>query len=194
MKKLFILLFTTPLLAGCQSLFFTGKQSVRWENDIAFQTITWDDYASEQDVRKEYAAFIAETLQKVRYKDYILLYQSNYNISEKERTYVIKIFKDETAKNLFLKKSDDIVERTYATAGNNFKDRWRQLQVNMPVEDVYKLLPELANYGGKQKFFHDHTKLYLGDSWFAFDFKGFLIDFGRGGQPEGQPTGKDWVF
>lgn len=194
MRKLILLFSLTFLIAGCQSYLFTGKKSVRWENDIAYQTITWDDYASEEDVRKSYNAFVVETLQKLWYKDYILLFQSNDEIEANERTFVIKIFKDETAKNLFLKAADDMVKKSYRLATNSFKARIQQLQYNMPVEDVYRLLPELADYGGKQKFYSDYSRIQLGEWWLAFDFKGYLIDFGQGLEPGSQSLNNEWSF
>lgn len=194
MRKFILISSIAFLITGCQSYFFTGKKNVRWENDIAYQTITWDDYASEDDVRRSYRAFVTETLRKMWYKDYILLFQSNDDIEINERTYVIKIFKDESGKNLFLKTSDDIIAKSYRLAANSFKSRIQQLQLHMPVEDVYSLLPELADFGGKQKFYSDYSRIQLGEWWFAFDFKGYLINFGEGLEPGSAPINNEWSF
>ena len=135
-----------------------------------------------------------ETLQKLWYKDYLPLFQSNYRLDENERTYVIKIFKDKDAKNRFLNRSEDVIRKSIRLSRNDFIQRFQQLQTGMPVEEVYRLLPELADYGGKQKFFFDYSEIKLGDYWFTFDFKGYLIGFGQSGDSSNHKTSGEWVF
>ena len=123
-------------LSGCETLTFGGKTAVKIKNDVAYQTIRWNVSSSEADVEREFRTFVRETLSRHRYKNYVQLFQSNYLLDEGERTYVIKIFKNEEAKNNYLDHADDMIRRTTALANNRFSERWNQLQPGMIVERV----------------------------------------------------------
>lgn len=123
-------------LSSCETLTFGGKTVVKIKNDVAYQTIRWDVNSSEADVEREFRAFIREILNRYRYKNYVQLFQSNYLLDEGERTYVIKIFQNEEAKNNYLDHADDMIRRTTALANNRFSERWNQLQPGMIVERV----------------------------------------------------------
>ena len=121
-------------LSSCETLTFGGKTVVKIKNDVAYQTIRWDVNSSEADVEREFRAFIREILNRYRYKNYVQLFQSNYLLDEGERTYVIKIFQNEEARNDYLGHADDMIRMTTALAGNGFSERWNQLQPGMIVE------------------------------------------------------------
>jgi hypothetical protein len=193
-SKIALLILSVSLLTGCDILTFSGKKTTRWKNNIVHQTIQWDVNATEEDVKRNFTAFLRETLLKNRYKDYQLLFQSNYRLEEQERTYLFKIFRNNEEKNAFLIKSEDIISRTRALAGSSFNDRWGQLQRNTPVEKVYELLPELADFNAPQLLYLDHTELHLADLWLSFDLRGYLIDFGKGNQPATPQRDEKWVF
>ncbi|CAK7040609.1 MAG: hypothetical protein PETM_01694 [Petrimonas sp.] len=123
-------------LSSCETLTFGRKTVVKIKNDVAYQTIRWDVNSSEADVEREFRAFIREILNRYRYKNYVQLFQSNYLLDEGERTYVIKIFQNEEAKNNYLDHADDMIRRTTALANNRFSERWNQLQPGMIVERV----------------------------------------------------------
>lgn len=123
-------------LSNCETLTFGGKTVVKIKNDVAYQTIRWDVNSSEADVEREFRAFIREILNRYRYKNYVQLFQSNYLLDEGERTYVIKIFQNEEAKNNYLDHADDMIRRTTALTNNRFSERWNQLQPGMIVERV----------------------------------------------------------
>ncbi len=188
------LILSVTILTGCEILTFSGKTSTKWKNNIVYQTIKWDVNASEEDVRRDFTAFIRETLQQTRYRDYQLLFQSNYGLEAQERTYVLKIFRNSEEKEDFLRKSEDIVARTRALAGSGFNDRWGQLQPNMAVEKVYELLPELATFNATQKLYPDHSELLLADLRLSFDLSGYLTGFGKGNQPAIPRSDENWVF
>lgn len=174
----FIALFVS--LYGCETLTFGGKSAVRIKNDVAYQTIRWNVNSSEADIEYEFRAFVRETLQRYRYKNYVKLFQSNYLQDEGERTYVIKILKNEEAKDHYLNNSNDIIRRTIAMNSNSFNERWSRLQSGMIVEEVYNLLPELANFNAKQVFYTARSELRLSDRWLSFDLQGRLLSFGTG--------------
>lgn len=123
-------------LSSCETLTFGGKTVVKIKNDVTYQTIRWDVNSSEADVEREFRAFIREILNRYRYKNYVQLFQSNYLLDEGERTYVIKIFQNEEAKNNYLDHADDMIRRSTALANNRFSERWNQLQPGMIVERV----------------------------------------------------------
>ncbi|BBD45826.1 hypothetical protein [Petrimonas sp.] len=181
-------------LSSCETLTFGGKTVVKIKNDVAYQTIRWDVNSSEADVEREFRAFIREILNRYRYKNYVQLFQSNYLLDEGERTYVIKIFQNEEAKNNYLDHADDMIRRTTALANNRFSERWNQLQPGMIVEDVYDLLPELANFKAKQVFYTHRSELQLSDRWLSFDLKGRLLSFGTGKSQTSSPQNEEWVF
>ncbi len=184
-------------LSACETLTFGGKTTVKIKNDVAYQTIRWDVSSSEADVEREFRAFVRETLSRYRYKNYVQLFQSNYLLDEGERTYVIKIFKNEEAKNNYLDNADDMIRMTTALASSGFNERWNQLQPTMIVEDVYDLLPELANYKAKQVFYTNRSELQLSGRWLSFDLKGRLLSFGTEGTNQGNTpvrTSEEWVF
>ena len=181
-------------LSNCETLTFGGKTVVKIKNDVAYQTIRWDVNSSEADVEREFRAFIREILNRYRYKNYVQLFQSNYLLDEGERTYVIKIFKNEEAKNNYLDNADDMIRMTTALASSGFNERWNQLQPTMIVEDVYDLLPELANYKAKQVFYTNRSELQLSGRWLSFDLKGRLLDFGTGKTNTPAPRNEEWVF
>lgn len=184
-------------LSGCETLTFGGKTAVKIKNDVAYQTIRWNVSSSEADVEREFRTFVRETLSRHRYKNYVQLFQSNYLLDEGERTYVIKIFKNEEAKNNYLDNADDMIRMTTALASSGFSERWNQLQPTMIVEDVYDLLPELANYKAKQVFYTNRSELQLSGRWLSFDLKGRLLSFGTDGTNQGTSTprtSEEWVF
>ncbi len=181
-------------LSACETLTFGGKTAVKIQNDVAYQTIRWDVSSSEADVEREFRAFVRETLSRYRYKNYVQLFQSNYLLDEGERTYVIKIFRNEEAKNNYLDNADDMIRMTTALASSGFNERWNQLQPTMIVEDVYDLLPELANYKAKQVFYTNRSELQLSGRWLSFDLKGRLLDFGTGKTNTPAPRNEEWVF
>ncbi len=184
-------------LNSCETLTFGGKTAVKIKNDVAYQTIRWDVNSTEADVESEFRAFVRETLNRHRYRNYVQLFQSSYLLDEGERTYVIKIFKNEDAKNTYLNNADDMIRMTTALASNSFNERWNQLQTKMIVEDVYDLLPELANFKAKQVFYTNRSELQLSDRWLSFDLKGRLLSFGAGRTNQGTPTSRtseEWVF
>lgn len=187
-------ILSLSLLTGCDTLTFTGKKTSGWKDDIVYQTIEWEVNSSEEDVRREFSAFIRETLLKSKYKDYLLLFQSNYRLEEQQRTYLFKIFRSSEEKDAFLTHSEDIISRTRALASSSFNDRWGQLQRNTPVEKVYELLPELARFNAPQLLYLEHTELHLGDLWLSFDLRGYLIDFGKGNQRTPPQRDEKWVF
>lgn len=189
-----MILLLLPFLCGCSATYLAGKKSVKWDNDIAYQTITWDVQSTEEDIKDAYSSFVVETLQKLWYKDYLPLFQSNYRLDENERTFVIKIFKDRDARNRFLNRSEDLVRKSIRLSRKDFIQRFEQLQTGMPVEEVYRLLPELADFGGKQQFFSDHSEVKLGEYWFTFDFQGYLIGHGHGVNSSNHKTSDEWVF
>jgi len=193
-SRIALLILSVSLLTGCDILTFSGKSTTRWKNNIVHQTLQWDVNAAEEDVKRDFMAFVRETLLKNRYKDYLLLFQSNYRLEEQERTYLFKIFRSSDEKDAFLIKSEDIVSRTRALADNGFNDRWGQLQRDTPVEKVYELLPELADFNAPQLLYLDHTELHLGDLWLSFDLRGYLIDFGKGNQRTPPQRDEKWVF
>jgi len=193
-SQIVFLLLSVSILTGCEILTFSGKTTSRWKNDIVYLTVQWDVNASEEDLKRDFTAFLRETLLKSRYKDYLLLFQSNYDLEEQERTYVLKIFRNSEEKDAFLRKSEDIIARTRALAGSGFNDRWGQLQRNMPVEKVYELLPELATFNAEQKLYLDRSELVLADHWLSFDLKGYLLDFGKGNPPASPQRDENWVF
>jgi len=188
------LLLSVSLLTGCEILTVTGKATTKWKNNIVYQTIQWDVNASEEDVRRDFTAFIRETLQQTRYRDYQLLFQSNYGLETQERTYVLKIFRNSEEKESFLRKSEDIIARTRALASSGFNDRWAQLQPDMAVEKVYELLPELATFNAAQKLYLDHSELLLADLRLSFDLSGYLTGFGKDNQPAIPRRDENWVF
>ncbi len=188
------LLLSVSLLTGCEILTATGKATTKWKNNIVYQTIQWDVNASEEDVRRDFTAFIRETLQQTSYRDYQLLFQSNYGLETQERTYVLKIFRNSEEKESFLRKSDDIIARTRALASSGFNDRWAQLQPDMAVEKVYELLPELATFNAAQKLYLDHSELLLADLRLSFDLNGYLTGFGKDNQPAIPRRDENWVF
>ena len=188
------LLLSVSLLTGCQVLTISGKSSTKWKNNIVYQTIQWDVNASEEDVRRDFTAFIRETLQQTRYRDYQLLFQSNYGLEAQERTYVLKIFRNSEEKESFLRNSEDIIARTRALASSGFNDRWEQLQPDMAVEKVYELLPELATFNAAQKLYLDHSELLLADLRLSFDLSGYLLDYSKGNQPAMPRRDENWVF
>lgn len=184
-------------LSSCETLTFGGQTAVKIKNDVAYQTIRWNVNSSEADVEREFRAFVRETLNKYRCKKYVQLFQSNYLLDEGERTYVIKIFKNEDAKNDYLDNADDIVRMTTALASNSFNERWNRLEPKMIVEDVYDLLPELANFRAKQVFYTNRSELRLSDRWLSFDLKGHLLSFGKGNtnwNSSSPRTSEEWVF
>ena len=181
-------------LNSCQTLTFGGKTTVKIKNDVAYQTIRWKVNSSEADVEHEFRAFVRETLSKYRYKNFVQLFQSNYLLEESERTFVIKLFKTEEAKNTYLNHADDMIRIATALAGSNFNNRWNQLKQGMIVEDVYDLLPELANFKAKQVFYTGRSELQLADRWLSFDFKGHLLSFGTGKTNTSAPRNEEWVF
>ncbi|WP_436414650.1 hypothetical protein [Petrimonas sp.] len=184
-------------LSACETLTFGGKTAVKIQNDVAYQTIRWDVSSSEADVEREFRTFVRETLSRHRYKNYVQLFQSNYLLDEGERTYVIKIFRNEEAKNNYLDNADDMIRMTTALASSGFNERWNQLQPTMIVEDVYDLLPELANYKAKQVFYTNRSELQLSGRWLSFDLKGRLLSFGTEGTNQGNTpvrTSEEWVF
>ena len=193
-SQIILLILSLTLLTGCDILTFTGKTTSGWKDDIVYQTIQWEANSSEEDVRREFSAFIHETLERSRFKDYLLLFQTNYRLEEQERTYLLKIFRNSEEKDLFLIHSEDIISRTHALASSSFNDRWGQLQRNTPVEKVYELLPELADFNAPQMLHLDHTELHLADLWLSFDLKGYLIDFGKGNLPATPRRDENWVF
>jgi hypothetical protein len=86
---------------------------------------------------------------------------------------------------------------TTALASNSFNERWNQLESKMIVEDVYDLLPELANFKAKQVFYTNRSEVQLSDRWLSFDLKGRLLSFGIGKTNQGTPTSRaseEWVF
>ncbi len=190
------ILFSAVLLMfyGCETVSFFGKTNAKIKNDVVYQTIQWDANASSADVEREFRAFVRETLTKHRYKNYVQLFQSNYFMEEGERTYVIKIFKNEQEKNLYQRYSDDIISRSIALASKSFSNRWSQLQQGMIVEDVYNLLPELADFNAKQIFYNNRSELQLSDKWLSFDFTGRLLNFGTGNVRTSAPRNEEWVF
>ena len=181
-------------LISCETLTFGGKAVAKIKNDVAYQTVRWDVNSSEADVEREFRAFVRETLGRYRYKNYVQLFQSNYLLDESERTYVIKIFQNEEARNDYLGHADDMIRMTTALAGNGFSERWDQLQPGMIVEDVYDLLPELANFKAKQVFYTHRSELQLSDRWLSFDLKGRLLSFGTGKSHTSSPQNEEWVF
>lgn len=195
--KLIFLGIILVSLNSCETLTFGGKTAVKIKNDVAYQTIRWDVNSSEEDVESEFRDFVRETLNRHRYRNYVQLFQSSYLLDERERTYVIKIFKNEEAKNNYLDNADDMIRMTTALASNSFNERWNQLQTKMIVEDVYDLLPELANFKAKQVFYTNRSELQLSDRWLSFDLKGRLLSFGAGRTNQGTPTSRtseEWVF
>lgn len=180
--------------SSCETLIFGGKTAVKIKNGVAYQTIRWDANSSEAEVEREFRAFVRETLSRYRYKNYVQLFQSNYLLDEGERTYVIKIFQNEEAKNNYSGNADDMIQMTTALASNNFSERWSQLQPGMIVEDVYDLLPELANFKAKQVFYTNRSELQLSDRWLSFDLKGRLLSFGTGKTHMSAPRNEEWVF
>ncbi|MGI6048488.1 MAG: hypothetical protein ACOYEG_10885 [Petrimonas sp.] len=195
--KLIILGAILVLLSSCETLTFGGKTDVKIKNDVVYQTIRWNVNSSEADVEREFSAFVRETLNRHRYKNYVQLFQSSYLLEEGERTYVIKIFKNEDAKNNYLDNADDMIRMTTALASNSFNERWNQLESKMIVEDVYDLLPELANFKAKQVFYTNRSEVQLSDRWLSFDLKGRLLSFGIGKTNQGTPTSRaseEWVF
>ena len=170
-------------LSSCETLTFGGKTAVKIKNDVAYQTIRWEVNSSEAEVEREFRAFVRETLSGHRYKNYVQLFQSNFLLDEGERTYVIKIFQNEAAKNDYLDNANDMIRMTTALASNSFGERWSQLRPGMIVEDVYDLLPELANFKAKQVFHTNRSELRLSDRWLSFDLKGRLLSFGTGKPP-----------
>ena len=195
--KLIIISVILVSLSSCETLTFGGKTDVKIKNDVAYQTIRWDVNSSEEDVEREFRAFVRETLNRHRYKNYVQLFQSSYLLDEGERTYVIKIFKNEEAKDNYLDNADDMIRMTTALASNSFNDRWNQLRTKMIVEDVYDLLPELANFKAKQVFYTGRSEVRLSDRWLSFDLKGRLLSFGTGGStnPDSSTTRtrEEWV-
>lgn len=192
--KLIVSIVLFVSLFGCETLTFSGKSAVRIKNDVAYQTIRWNVNSSEADIEYEFRAFVRETLQRYRYKNYVKLFQSNYLLDEGERTYVIKILKNEEAKNHYLNNADDIILMTTSLATNSFNERWNRLQSGMIVEDVYNLLPELANFNAKQVFYTERSELRLSDRWLSFDLQGQLLSFGTGDVKKSSPRNEEWVF
>lgn len=193
-SQIVLLILTVSLMMGCDILTFSGKTTTRWKNNTVYQTIQWDVSSTEEDVKRDFTAFLRETLQESRYNDYLLLFQSNYRLEELERTYLFKIFRNSEEKDTFLINSEDIISRTRALASSSFNDRWGQLQRNTPVEKVYELLPELADFNAPQLLYLDHTELHLADIWLSFDLRGYLLDFGKGNQPATPQRDENWVF
>lgn len=193
-SQIVLFFLTVTFMTGCDILTFSGKTATRWKNNIVHQTIQWDVSSTEEDVKHDFTAFLRETLQKSRYRDYLLLFQSNYRLEEQERTYLFKIFMNSEEKDAFLINAEDIISRTRALASSSFNDRWGQLQRNTPVEKIYELLPELADFNASQLLYLDHTELRLADLWLSFDLKGYLLDFGKGNQPATPQRDENWVF
>jgi hypothetical protein len=190
--KISTLLLIALIFNSCNALTYVGKvKDSRWENDIVYQTLTWDSRSSEEDIRQDFTAFVREILFESRYLDYVLLFQSNHRLEEGERTYVIKIFQTTDAKNIFLRDSQDIIRRTRALTTNDFTNRWEQLNTKMTVEEVYGLLPELANFRAEQRLYLNNSLLRLSNLWLSFDLRGFLVDFGKGNVPA---QANEWVF
>lgn len=198
MKKKFIttLVFAAILILinSCETLTFGGKTHVKIKNNVAYQTIRWNANSSEADVEREFRAFVGETLSKYRCKNYAQLFQSNYLLDQGERTYVIKIFKTDQAKNQYLNNADDMIKTATALASSSFNERWNQLQSGMIVEDVYDLLPELSEFKAKQVFYSERSELQLADRWLSFDLQGRLLSFGTGNTKTSAPRNEKWVF
>lgn len=192
--KIILLSILLILFSSCETLSFLGKTNTKIKNDVVYQTIRWNVNSSEADVEREFSAFVRETLTRYRYANYVQLFQSNYLLDEGERTYVIKIFKNENDKNIYQRNADDLIRLTTALASNSFNNRWNQLQRGMIVEDVYDLLPELANFKAKQVFYNDKSELQLSDRRLSFDLKGRLLDFGTGKTNTSAPRNEEWVF
>lgn len=192
--KLILLSILLLLLGGCETLSFFGKTNTQIKNGVAYQTIRWNVNSSEADIEREFGAFVRETLTRHRYANYVQLFQSNYLLDEGERTYVIKIFKNENDKNLYQRNADDLIRLTTALASSSFNNRWNRLQRGMIVEAVYNLLPELANFKAKQVFYNDRSELQLSDRWLSFDLRGRLLDFGTGKINTSAPRSEEWVF
>lgn len=191
------MLLVAFFIGGCSLTTFSGKTSTRWKNDVVYQTIQWDVNSTEADVEREFRNFVRETLTKNRYRNYVQLFQSNYFIEEGQRTYVIKILRNEEDKENYLKNADDIVRRTTALATHGFSERWNQLRTEMIVEDVYNLLPELSDFKAKQVFYTNRSELTLGNRWLSFDLQGRLLSFGTGTTNQETPTSRtseEWVF
>ncbi|MDO5665196.1 MAG: hypothetical protein Q4G63_08075 [Bacteroidia bacterium] len=196
-KTIILVMLTALYFNSCNLINFSRNTSSRWKNDVAYQTIRWNTNSTETDVEYEFRIFVHETLTKNRYKNYVQLFQSNYLLNESERTYVIKIFKNEEAKNNYLNNADDMIRMSTALASNSFNERWHQLQPKMIVEDIYNLLPELANFKAKQVFYTNRSELSLGDRWLSFDLQGHLLSFGIGNtstRTSTKRTSEEWVF
>lgn len=184
-------------LNSCNVLTFSGKTNVEINNDIVFQTVTWDTYSSNKEIENKFYTFVNETLKKNRFTDYEVLYASNFTSDLGERSYVYKIFKTPQDKQKFLNRADDIIQLTTSLASNSFRDRWDQLQWGMNAGEVYDLLPELADFGAQQEMYVDKSRLTLSDYWLDFDFRGILSGFGRGNADFNNSSPKrneDWVF
>lgn len=192
--KLTIFAAFFTLFIGCETLTFGGKSTAKLRNDVAYQTVQWGANSSEADIEREFKAFVRETLSRHRYKNYVQLFQSNYFLDEGERTYVIKIFKNEEAKNDYFDRADDIVGMSIALASNGFRERWSRLESGMIVEDVYELLPELANFQAEQVFYTGRSELRLSDRWLSFDMAGRLLSYGTGAGRTSAPRNEEWVF
>lgn len=190
-----VFIFLSILFSSCNVLVFSGMNRVRFHNDVAYQTVKWEAFSNEEAVRQEFTDFLRETLRKAQYKDYALLFQSNYDLEVRERTYVIKIFRNREDKRAYFNKTDDLIYRTSVLDKSDFDNRWQQLRKQMLVEDVYDLLPELADLHAQQALFTNRSELRLANYWLTFDLKGFLLDFGKGTMPHSSSkSSEDWVF
>lgn len=185
------------VLSSCNLFTYSGRADIEMQKDVIYKTIRWNNEAYQEDVDQQFNDFVDNALQKYGKRRYVVLFQSNYQMQQGQRTYVAKLFRDDTEVDRYFRSSDDIIRITKALAAYNFRQRWTRLQTGMPVEEVYKLLPALADYYAKQELYFDQSALSLGDIQLIFDLEGRLIDFKRDNltAPSAPPArNEEWVF
>ena len=193
-----ILLLFVLTFSSCHILAYLSPPTESgFENDIVFQTLEWDSYTTEADIQRDFTEFIREALNQSRYRDYLLLFQSNFNLGVGERTFLIKIFRTSADREEFLIRSQDVVQRTAAISRPEFRNRLQQLPRGMPVEQVFHAVPELALFRADLQLYQNHTLLQLGEYRFYFDLRGFLLNISGGSVPPPPPVQRpryDWTF
>ncbi|MDD3787285.1 MAG: hypothetical protein PHO94_01150 [Petrimonas sp.] len=185
------------VLSSCNLFTYSGRADIEMQKDVIYKTIRWNNEAYQEDVDQQFNDFVDNALHKYGKRRYVVLFQSNYQMQQGQRTYVAKLFRDDTEVDRYFRSSDDIIRITKALAAYNFRQRWTRLQTGMPVEEVYKLLPALADYYAKQELYFDQSALSLGDIQLIFDLEGRLIDFKRDNltAPSAPPArNEEWVF
>jgi hypothetical protein len=198
-KQLFntgILLLFALFFNSCHIFsYLTPPTESGFHNDIVFQTFQWDNQATEADIQRDFTDFIREALRQSRFQDYILLFQSNFNLGVGERTFLIKLFRTSEEKDAYMIRSRDVAQRTQALSSPEFINRIQQLPRGMPAEQVFEMVPELAFFRADLQLYQNHTLLQLANYRFYFDLRGFLLNISDGTTPPPvQRPRYDWTF